>query len=177
MLILVTSVKKLSTLEQSVGRVFRAEFPVVVDFVDNNSTLKSHWYQRQKWYKSRCGNVTVKKMLPTAPTTKVYNANGDEVAQTIPTAQPPTSNTTTNTTTTNTNTTPTPQATPTPPQATPTPPPPTPPTPQATPQRTLPPVPPRKPKPTKGKKPTAPQRFYSLDGEEITLPIMLLCHV
>ena len=168
MLILVTSVKKLSTLEQSVGRVFRAEFPVVVDFVDNNSTLKSHWYQRQKWYKSRCGNVTVKKMLPTAPTTKVYNANGDEVVQTPPQATPqatppqPTPQATPQLTLTLT-----PQATP---QATPTP---TPtltpqPTPQATPLRTLPPVPPRKPKPTKGKKPMAPQRFYSLDGEEIT---------
>ena len=79
MLILVTSVKKLSTLEQSVGRVFRAEFPVVIDFVDNNSTLKSHWYQRQKWYKSRCGNVSVQKMTTVTPTTKVYNMEGEEI--------------------------------------------------------------------------------------------------
>lgn len=62
MLILVTSVKKLSTLEQSVGRVFRAQSPIVIDFVDNNSTLKSHWYGRQKWYKSRLGEVSVRKM-------------------------------------------------------------------------------------------------------------------
>lgn len=62
MLILVTSIKKLSTLEQSVGRVFRAQSPIVFDFVDNNSTLKSHWSARQNWYKSRMGTVTVWKM-------------------------------------------------------------------------------------------------------------------
>jgi superfamily II DNA or RNA helicase len=58
MLLLVTSVKSPTLIEQSVGRVFRADMPIVIDFVDSNSTVRSHWYQRKKWYVSRNGQIT-----------------------------------------------------------------------------------------------------------------------
>lgn len=50
MMILTGSTKSLAGLEQIVGRVFRAEYPTIIDFVDNNRISKSHWYQRRKWY-------------------------------------------------------------------------------------------------------------------------------
>lgn len=50
MLILTGSTKSLQGLEQFTGRVFRAEFPTIIDFVDDNRICKSHWTQRNKWY-------------------------------------------------------------------------------------------------------------------------------
>jgi len=64
MLILCTSIKKASLLEQSIGRVFRAEMPVVIDLVDDNPILKRHWKERQKWYISRNGTIKTIKMIP-----------------------------------------------------------------------------------------------------------------
>jgi superfamily II DNA or RNA helicase len=52
-LILATSVKKYSTLIQTVGRVFRSENPLVYHLVDNDSIIKSHWYFCRKFYLSR----------------------------------------------------------------------------------------------------------------------------
>lgn len=57
MLLLVTSIKSPLLIEQSVGRVFRAEMPIVIDFVHNHGTLRNHWYQRKKWYVSRNGAI------------------------------------------------------------------------------------------------------------------------
>lgn len=46
-------------IEQNVGRVFRSEFPIVVDFVDNFSTFKNHFVERKKWYEERNGEIEV----------------------------------------------------------------------------------------------------------------------
>lgn len=51
-LILASSIKDLALLEQNVGRVFRAENPVIYDLVDRNNVLKSHFYERRSWYTS-----------------------------------------------------------------------------------------------------------------------------
>jgi len=58
LLILVCSIKKYSMLVQNVGRVFRAEFPTVMHFVDDDSIYKSHWYVCRKWYIARGGIIT-----------------------------------------------------------------------------------------------------------------------
>jgi superfamily II DNA or RNA helicase len=65
MLILATSIKKAALLEQTVGRVFRSDLPVVCDFVDANPILKRHWNERKKWYVSRNGTIQSIKMVPT----------------------------------------------------------------------------------------------------------------
>ena len=49
-LMLVGSTKSLSGLHQFCGRVYRSEFPVIIDFVDNNSICKRHWTERKKYY-------------------------------------------------------------------------------------------------------------------------------
>lgn len=54
---LLFSTKQTWLVEQSVGRAFRSDMPVVVDFVDHHPTSKSHFGSRQRWYKSRGGNV------------------------------------------------------------------------------------------------------------------------
>lgn len=77
MLLLVTSMKSPTMIEQSVGRVFRAEMPIVVDFVDNNPTIKRHWSARKKWYVSRNGNIQEVSMLPVEKKiTTVYTVDG-----------------------------------------------------------------------------------------------------
>lgn len=54
---LLFSTKQTWLVEQSVGRAFRADMPAVVDFVDNHGTSKNHFGFRQRWYRSRGGNV------------------------------------------------------------------------------------------------------------------------
>lgn len=54
MLVLASSTRK---IEQIAGRVFRSEFPVIIDFVDNHKNLKNHWNDRRKWYESRNGII------------------------------------------------------------------------------------------------------------------------
>lgn len=54
MLILASTTRK---VEQIAGRVFRADVPVIVDFVDNHKNNQSHWYDRRKWYTSRNGII------------------------------------------------------------------------------------------------------------------------
>lgn len=56
-LILASSIKKVSLLEQSVGRVFRADFPVVYHLVDNDDIFRNHWRIAKKWYISRGGEI------------------------------------------------------------------------------------------------------------------------
>lgn len=75
MLILCTSIKKASQLEQSIGRVFRAEMPVVIDLVDDNPILKRHWNERKKWYISRNGTLKNIKMVPCEDTNITEKAN------------------------------------------------------------------------------------------------------
>ena len=62
--ILMSSIKDLALLEQNVGRAFRAENPIVVDFVDDNSTLQNHSKERDKWYISRNGRIMEHRMIP-----------------------------------------------------------------------------------------------------------------
>jgi superfamily II DNA or RNA helicase len=50
MMFLVGSTKNADSLCQFVGRIFRAEHPIIIDFVDNNSICKRHWNERKKWY-------------------------------------------------------------------------------------------------------------------------------
>ena len=50
MMILTGSTKSLTGLEQMVGRVFRSEFPTVIDMVDDINIVKKHWNERRKWY-------------------------------------------------------------------------------------------------------------------------------
>ncbi len=49
-LMLVGSTKSLSGLHQFCGRVFRAKYPIIMDFVDNNPICKRHWSERKKYY-------------------------------------------------------------------------------------------------------------------------------
>jgi len=61
LVILATSIKDESLLEQNVGRGFRSENPLIYDIVDKNSILTGHFYARQKWYLSKNGTVRIKK--------------------------------------------------------------------------------------------------------------------
>jgi hypothetical protein len=51
------STKQHWLLEQSAGRGFRSDFPTIVDFVDDHRICLSHYKQREKWYKSRGGQI------------------------------------------------------------------------------------------------------------------------
>jgi superfamily II DNA or RNA helicase len=51
------STKQQWLLEQSAGRGFRSEMPTIVDFVDDNSICQNHFKSREKWYKSRGGQI------------------------------------------------------------------------------------------------------------------------
>lgn len=44
-------------IEQSAGRVMRSDAPEVIDIVDNHSSLKKHSNTRDKWFRSRNGQV------------------------------------------------------------------------------------------------------------------------
>lgn len=57
LLLLVVSVKSLTVLEQTVGRVLRSSHPQVVHFIDDNKCIQRHWSQNKKWYKSRNGTI------------------------------------------------------------------------------------------------------------------------
>lgn len=58
LLLVVSSIKKYSMLIQNIGRVFRADFPTVMHFVDNDDIFKSHWYKARKWYLTHGGTIT-----------------------------------------------------------------------------------------------------------------------
>jgi len=58
LLIYLASTKKAGMMEQNVGRVFRADQPAVIHFVDDNPISKRHWSEVQKWYKSRNGTIS-----------------------------------------------------------------------------------------------------------------------
>ncbi len=57
LLILVGSMRSVQLLEQVAGRVFRADFPQIIHFVDNCPISKNHWKVAQPWYKSRNGSI------------------------------------------------------------------------------------------------------------------------
>lgn len=61
LVILATSIKDESLLEQNVGRGFRSDSPVIYDLVDKNKVLQNHYYCRKKWYDSVSGTITILK--------------------------------------------------------------------------------------------------------------------
>lgn len=58
LLILACSMKQYSMLVQNVGRVFRAESPIIYHLVDNDNIYKGHWYLCRKWYLSHNGTIS-----------------------------------------------------------------------------------------------------------------------
>jgi superfamily II DNA or RNA helicase len=60
-LFILTSIKGHTRLEQCVGRVFRADDPLVVHLVDENDTIKTHWRQCTIWYKKRNSTILIQK--------------------------------------------------------------------------------------------------------------------
>lgn len=60
LLILVGSMSSVELLEQVAGRVFRAEFPSIIHFCDDNPTSRKHWKETAvDWYQSRNGIITI----------------------------------------------------------------------------------------------------------------------
>ena len=58
LLLLVCSIKDVACLEQVAGRVFRADFPKIIHFVDEVGIIKDkHWPIAKKWYTSRNGII------------------------------------------------------------------------------------------------------------------------
>lgn len=72
MMILCGSTKDEGSLEQFTGRVFRADFPTIIDLVDDNHICKNHWRERKNWYYERGGKIQVYEMLPDPNTNMVY---------------------------------------------------------------------------------------------------------
>jgi superfamily II DNA or RNA helicase len=59
LLLLVGSMRSIELLEQVAGRVFRAQFPSIIHFCDNNKISKSHWTDAAVWYRSRNGRICI----------------------------------------------------------------------------------------------------------------------
>lgn len=57
LLILASSIKKYSTLVQSVGRVFRVEYPKIIFLVDDDWIFRNHWEKAKKWFLLRGGKI------------------------------------------------------------------------------------------------------------------------
>lgn len=62
MLLLVGSTKSYNLHIQSIGRAFRSDSPVIVDFVDDNRISKSHWNIRKKHYQEMNCDIQEVKM-------------------------------------------------------------------------------------------------------------------
>jgi len=87
MMILCGSTKDEGGLEQFTGRVFRAEFPTIIDLVDDNHICKNHWRVRKNWYYERGGKIEVFKMIPDPSTgsnnfTKIDGDDDDNTSAT-----------------------------------------------------------------------------------------------
>lgn len=76
LLLLVCTMKKYSMLIQNVGRVFRAEYPTVMHFVDDDNIYVSHWGKARKWYASRGGVLSEHNI----PNTEVFSLNPENVS-------------------------------------------------------------------------------------------------
>jgi hypothetical protein len=55
--ILTHSIANKQILEQSVGRVFRADFPNIMHLVDDDRTIERHWKTARAWYRSKGGII------------------------------------------------------------------------------------------------------------------------
>lgn len=62
LLIMCSSYRSVTVIEQTTGRAFRSNFPQVVHLRDNNSILEGHWKVACKWYKSRKGEIEYKTL-------------------------------------------------------------------------------------------------------------------
>ncbi len=62
MLLMVCSYKEKTVIEQSVGRVFRSSYPIVVYLHDNDGICKSHWGVFSKWARDNNGVVKHSKV-------------------------------------------------------------------------------------------------------------------
>lgn len=51
--------------EQSTGRIFRNQLPMVMDIVDDFVTLERHWEKREKWYLSRLKDSSKLRVIDT----------------------------------------------------------------------------------------------------------------
>lgn len=63
-LIMASSIKKQGILIQSVGRVFRTKYPVVMFLVDNDKTFENHWTCAKRWFVTTGGKITVQAIDP-----------------------------------------------------------------------------------------------------------------
>lgn len=57
LLIMGSSIKKHSNLDQAAGRVFRALMPTIIDMVDEDRIAKRHFSIRKQWYDSRNSDI------------------------------------------------------------------------------------------------------------------------
>jgi superfamily II DNA or RNA helicase len=57
LLLIVISIASVPLLEQVAGRAFRADFPNIIYFVDDNKTSIYHWELGVPWFKSRNGTI------------------------------------------------------------------------------------------------------------------------
>lgn len=75
LLLLVCSIKKYDMLVQNIGRVFRADYPTVIHFVDNDPIYKNHWTKSLKWYIARGGIITEHNIPNTEEPEPSHNAD------------------------------------------------------------------------------------------------------
>jgi len=61
-LILCTSIKSKPSLIQFVGRILRADSPIIYDLVDGNGTFTSHWSERLKVYTQSQATIHYQKV-------------------------------------------------------------------------------------------------------------------
>jgi superfamily II DNA or RNA helicase len=57
LLLLVSTMKSMTLLEQVAGRCFRSEFPNIIYFIDSNEISQRHWKKAEKWFVSRNGKI------------------------------------------------------------------------------------------------------------------------
>lgn len=79
LLLMVAWIKKYQELVQYVGRVFRADYPTIMHFVDDDSIYQSHWNKANAWYKKR-GGVMSEVNIPNTEAPQVMG-NVNEVQQ------------------------------------------------------------------------------------------------
>jgi superfamily II DNA or RNA helicase len=77
-LILVASTKKVSLLKQLIGRAFRSDSPIIVDFVDNIGIIKRHFNEKRKHHYIREGGTIINFEAPDINDLDQFNFNKHE---------------------------------------------------------------------------------------------------
>lgn len=62
LVILCISIKSVALFEQSIGRGFRSDMPNIIQLVDNDNIIKSHWRVANKWYEEHNGMVYIEDL-------------------------------------------------------------------------------------------------------------------